>query len=91
MTSFRLYHYKAITEGGANGSLYKEADKSCRVISGRLSRGSGCLKGTSITVVVLAAAVVLSSNLEATSVLKKLVDSVDLHLYFNAIITALKN
>ncbi|EFH62587.1 hypothetical protein ARALYDRAFT_892928 [Arabidopsis lyrata subsp. lyrata] len=91
MESLRLKNEKAITEGGANGSLYKEAGKSCRVISGRLSRGSGCLKGTSITVVVLAAAVVLSSNLEATSVLKKLVDSVDLHLYFNAIITALKN
>ncbi|CAL9220473.1 unnamed protein product [Arabidopsis halleri] len=41
-----------------------EADKSCKVILGRLFRESGCLKGTAIiTAVVLAAAVILSSNL----------------------------
>ncbi|KAF3523315.1 hypothetical protein F2Q69_00051342 [Brassica cretica] len=56
MKSFRLKNEEAITEGKGNGSLYKEADKSCKVISGRLSRGSACLKGTAITVVVLAAA-----------------------------------
>ncbi|KAL1194157.1 F-box protein [Cardamine amara subsp. amara] len=92
-TSTRKDHQneKAITEEVANGSLYKEVDKSCKVISGRLSRGSGCLKGTAITAVVVAAAgavaaVVLSSNPEATTELINLVDS-----YVNVIITALKN
>ncbi|KAF8098657.1 hypothetical protein N665_0261s0023 [Sinapis alba] len=92
MKSFRLKNEEAITEGRGNGSLYKEADKSCKVISGRLSHGSGCLKGTAITLVVLAAAAaVLSSNPEATSELKNLVDSLELHQYYNPIITALKN
>ncbi|KAJ0241180.1 Uncharacterized protein HA466_0216260 [Hirschfeldia incana] len=92
MKSFRLKNEEAITEGRGNGSLYKEADKSCKVISGRLSRGSGCLKGTAITVVVLAAAAaLLSSNPEATSELKSLVDSLELHQYYNSIVTAFKN
>ncbi|KAG7589687.1 Transmembrane protein 214 [Arabidopsis suecica] len=99
MKSFRLKNEEAITEGGANGSLYKEADKSCKVISGRLSRGSGCLKGTAITFVVLAAAgaaaaAVLSSNPDVTNELKNLVDSLELHEYLNkyteVITTALK-
>ncbi|EFH60367.1 predicted protein [Arabidopsis lyrata subsp. lyrata] len=51
--SFILKNEKVITEGGANASLYKEANKYCKVILGRLSHGSGCLKAT-ITVVVLA-------------------------------------
>ncbi|VVB17076.1 unnamed protein product [Arabis nemorensis] len=95
MKSFRLKNEEAITEGEANGSLYKEADKSCKVISGRLSRGSGCLKGTAITAVVLAAAgaaaaAVLSSNPEAITELRNLVDSLDLNKYAQAITTALK-
>ncbi|CAH8389207.1 unnamed protein product [Eruca vesicaria subsp. sativa] len=54
--SFRVKNEKAITEGRANASLYIEADKSCKVISGRLSRRSGCLIGTAISAVLLAAA-----------------------------------
>ncbi|KAF3561066.1 hypothetical protein DY000_02012010 [Brassica cretica] len=54
--SLRKKNEKAITEGRANASLYIEADKSCKVISGRLSRGCGCLICTAITAVVLAAA-----------------------------------
>lgn len=58
------------------------------MISGRLSRGSGCLKGTAITVVVLAAAgaavaAVLSSNPEAATEMKNLVDSFELQKYLN--------
>ncbi|KAG5380777.1 hypothetical protein IGI04_028619 [Brassica rapa subsp. trilocularis] len=64
MKSFRLKNEEAITEGKGNGSLYKEADKSCKVISGRLSRGSGCLNH--YCVVLAAAAAFLSSNPEAT-------------------------
>ncbi|CAH2066636.1 unnamed protein product [Thlaspi arvense] len=96
MKRFRLKNEEAITEGGAKASLYKEADKSCKVISGRLSRGSGCLKGTAITAVILAgvgaaAAVVLSSNPEAANELRNLVNSLELQQYYNAITTALKN
>ncbi|KAF3524090.1 hypothetical protein F2Q69_00050601 [Brassica cretica] len=73
MKSFMLKNEEAITEGAANGSLCREADKSCKVISGRLSGGSGCLKGTAIIAVVLAAAAVLYSNHdEATAELKNL-------------------
>ncbi|WZZ06021.1 hypothetical protein YC2023_091942 [Brassica napus] len=72
MKSFRLKNEDAITEGTANGSLHREADKSCKVISGRLFRGSVCLKGRAIIFVVLAAAAVLYSNHEATTELKNL-------------------
>ncbi|XP_010507975.1 PREDICTED: uncharacterized protein LOC104784632 [Camelina sativa] len=44
--SFRLKNEKAITEGGANCSLYEKADKSCKLLSWRLSRASGLLKIT---------------------------------------------
>ncbi|XP_019100686.1 PREDICTED: transmembrane protein 214-like [Camelina sativa] len=49
MSSFRLKNEKAITEGGANCSLYKEADQSCKLILGRLSRESGRLNIAPIT------------------------------------------
>ncbi|EOA34920.1 hypothetical protein CARUB_v10020004mg [Capsella rubella] len=82
--SFRLKNEEAITEGGANGALYKEADKSCKVISGKLSRGSGCLKGTAIAVVILAAAAAfLSTNPGATTEIQNLVDSLQLQEYLN--------
>ncbi|CAE5969962.1 unnamed protein product [Arabidopsis arenosa] len=51
-----LKNKKAITEREALCSIYKEADKSCKVILGRLSSGSGYLKG--ITAVTAAGAVV---------------------------------
>ncbi|KAF3493647.1 hypothetical protein DY000_02058372, partial [Brassica cretica] len=41
MNSFILKNEIAITEGVANLSLYKEADKSCKLISTRLTPGSG--------------------------------------------------
>ncbi|XP_010507829.1 PREDICTED: uncharacterized protein LOC104784499 [Camelina sativa] len=56
MSSFRLQNEKGITEGGANCSLYNEADKSCKLILGRLSRESGRFNIAPITAVVLAAA-----------------------------------
>ncbi|KAL1195920.1 hypothetical protein V5N11_029287 [Cardamine amara subsp. amara] len=39
--NFRIKNEKAITEGVVNCFFYKEADKSCKLILGRLSRGSG--------------------------------------------------
>ncbi|KAJ0265386.1 hypothetical protein HA466_0016810 [Hirschfeldia incana] len=56
--SFRVKNVQAISEGRANASLYIDADKSCKVLSGRLSRGSCCLIGTAITAVLLAAAAI---------------------------------
>ncbi|EFH61877.1 predicted protein [Arabidopsis lyrata subsp. lyrata] len=49
MTSFRLESKNAISEGAANPSLYKEADKSCNVILRRLER-------TTVTTAMLLAA-----------------------------------
>ncbi|CAL9234852.1 unnamed protein product [Arabidopsis halleri] len=85
MKSFRLENQKAISEGGANGPLYKEADKYCKLISRRLSYNHYCLKATAVVLAAAGAtaAVVLSSNME----LKNLVNSLDLHLYLNAITT----
>ncbi|KAF2555686.1 hypothetical protein F2Q68_00013857, partial [Brassica cretica] len=39
MNNFKMKNEKAITEGVTNLSLYKEADKSCNLISRRLSCG----------------------------------------------------
>ncbi|KAL1192984.1 hypothetical protein V5N11_029519 [Cardamine amara subsp. amara] len=60
MKSLMLKNKKAISEGGANASLYREADKSCKVISRKLSWGSSCLKGgTAVVVAVVIVAVSL--------------------------------
>ncbi|KAL0795185.1 hypothetical protein Bca101_066562 [Brassica carinata] len=53
MNSFRMKNEKAITEGVANPSLYKEADQSCKLISRRLSHGIGIAP---LTAMVIAAA-----------------------------------
>ncbi|XP_010418781.1 PREDICTED: uncharacterized protein LOC104704378 [Camelina sativa] len=55
--SFRLKNEKAITEGGANASLYKEADKSCKFISRRISHvwfRHYCFKATAVVLAVAA-------------------------------------
>ncbi|XP_010518552.1 PREDICTED: uncharacterized protein LOC104793824 [Camelina sativa] len=59
MKSFMLQNKNAITEGRAKASLYKEADKSCKVLSWRLSRVRSTLKATTITAMVLVAVVIL--------------------------------
>ena len=58
---------KALT-GGAHDhhALIKEADKYCKLILGKLSRGSGCVKSMAILVVALAVgAAVMSPNMES--------------------------
>ncbi|XP_056850209.1 uncharacterized protein LOC130494577 [Raphanus sativus] len=55
MESFRRKNKRAIAEGGASASLYKEADKYCTLISGSLSRESGGFELSPITVVLAAA------------------------------------
>ncbi|WZZ19644.1 uncharacterized protein BNAA09G51360D isoform X1 [Brassica napus] len=53
---FRMKNEKTITKGVANSFLYEEADKSCKLILRKLSRGSGGRKITPCTTMVIAAA-----------------------------------
>ncbi|KAF9674009.1 hypothetical protein SADUNF_Sadunf10G0083200 [Salix dunnii] len=47
-------------------ALFREADKHCKALSGKLSHGHGCLKGIAVAVIALAAgAAIISSNLES--------------------------
>ena len=59
-------------DSGEKASI-KEADKYCKAIIGRLSRGATCLKG-SLLVIALAAGAgfMLSPNLDLTADLEKL-------------------
>ncbi|KAI7739233.1 hypothetical protein M8C21_004430 [Ambrosia artemisiifolia] len=53
LKSLKRKNEKAITEGDKSDdqALYKEADKYCKVLLGRLSRGWGCAKATVLLVV----------------------------------------
>ena len=54
--NFCLQNEKALTEGdlsAAEQKLYKEADKYCKVLLGRLSRGWGCVKGLGVALIVI--------------------------------------
>ncbi|KAJ0634109.1 putative transmembrane protein [Helianthus annuus] len=55
LMSLKRKNEKAMTDGDNSGdqALYKEADKHCKVLLKRLSRGSGCLKATMFLVVAL--------------------------------------
>ncbi|KAL1192352.1 hypothetical protein V5N11_012530 [Cardamine amara subsp. amara] len=98
MKSLRLKNEEALAEGGANGashSLYKDADKCCKVISGKLSSG-GCIKSIATTAALLAAAgfaaaAAVSSNPEAIDYLKNLVETLDVNKFTETVMTALKN
>ncbi|CAN0871657.1 Transmembrane protein 214-A [Linum grandiflorum] len=64
---FRKKNEKAMGKGHSDADIaqYKEADKYCKAIQGRLSRGHGCLKGMAFAVVVLGiGAAVASPNME---------------------------
>uniref|UniRef100_A0A1J3E9Z9 Uncharacterized protein n=1 Tax=Noccaea caerulescens TaxID=107243 RepID=A0A1J3E9Z9_NOCCA len=66
MKNFVLKNERGLAGGGASTFLYEEADKYCKEISRRLSRGNGFLKGCGamiLVAVVAAASVVLSSSL----------------------------
>ncbi|CAN0877094.1 Transmembrane protein 214-A [Linum grandiflorum] len=61
---FRQKNEKAMAQG-ADLALYKESDKYCKAIQGKVSRGNGCLKGMAIVVVALAVgAAVTTQNME---------------------------
>lgn len=55
-------------------ALFKDADKYCKIILGRVSRSHGCMTCLGFTVVALAlGAVVLSPNMEPWDLKKLLV------------------
>ncbi|CAH2033696.1 unnamed protein product [Thlaspi arvense] len=95
MKSLRLKNEEALADGGASGAsqaLYKDADKCCKVISGKLSSGSGCIKGIAFVAVLAAAgAAVLSANPEAVAELKNQVESWDLNKFTESVMAAFKN
>ncbi|CAN6938262.1 unnamed protein product, partial [Brassica oleracea] len=63
MESFRRKNKRAIiAEGGANCSLYKEADEYCTLISKSLSRGSGRSKLRHITAAAAALDILEKEN-----------------------------
>ncbi|EOA18580.1 hypothetical protein CARUB_v10007146mg [Capsella rubella] len=61
--SFRMKNEIAITEGEFNCFFYKEADKSCKMILTRISRGSGGLQIAPIIAMVIAAAGVAAGGI----------------------------
>jgi hypothetical protein len=94
MKSLRLKNEEGLAEGGngVNHSLYKDADKCCKVISGKLSSCGGCIKGIAITAVLAAAgAAVLSANPEAITELKTLAESWDFNKFIESVMAAFKN
>ncbi|KAJ8770075.1 hypothetical protein K2173_010120 [Erythroxylum novogranatense] len=67
LKNFRQKNEKALTSGSevAHLALYKDADKYCKAVLGKVSRGHGCLTGMAVIVVALAVgAAVLYPNFE---------------------------
>ncbi|KAL3824239.1 hypothetical protein ACJIZ3_020268 [Penstemon smallii] len=67
LKSFRQKNEKALSDrvDAARQALFKDADKYCKTILGRLSSGHGCVKTVAFTIVVLAVGVaVVSPNLD---------------------------
>lgn len=73
--NFRRKNEKAMVGGAdsADQALYKDADKYCKLVLGKLSRGNGCMKSMAFVAVALAvgAALLSSTNMESLD-LKKL-------------------
>ncbi|KAL9166634.1 hypothetical protein ABFS82_05G042800 [Erythranthe guttata] len=68
LKSFRQKNEKVLSGGGdvTRQGLFKEADKYCKVILGRVSSGHGCVKIVVFTIAVLAVgAAVVSPNIDA--------------------------
>ncbi|MBA0842792.1 hypothetical protein Goarm_002596, partial [Gossypium armourianum] len=65
--NFRNKNEKAMSNGAdaVRQSLFQEADKYCKHISGKLSRGHGCLKALAFLVVAFAVgAAVVTPNID---------------------------
>lgn len=68
LKSFRQKNEKGIggTVDAACQSLFRSADKYCKIVSGKLSSGHGCLKSVALAVIVIAVgAAFMSPNMES--------------------------
>lgn len=66
LNSFQQKNERALAEDSDNEALLKDADKYCKVLLGRLSRGHGCLKAMAVVVVAMGVgAAVMSQNPES--------------------------
>ncbi|KAF3432157.1 hypothetical protein FNV43_RR26896 [Rhamnella rubrinervis] len=68
LKNFRQKNEKALAGGAdaAQQAVFKDADKYCKVLVGRVSRGNGCMKSMAFAVIAVAVgAVVLSPNMES--------------------------
>ncbi|XP_052205538.1 uncharacterized protein LOC127810230 [Diospyros lotus] len=68
LKSFRQKNETALAGGedAAHQSIFKDADKYCKLLLGRLSRGHGCLKGLAFVAITLAVgAAVMSPSIES--------------------------
>lgn len=79
LKSFRHKNEKALADGAevAHHSLYKDADKYCKWLIGKISRGHGCMKSLAIVIIALGV---------GTVVMSPTIDSLDwkqLSVYFN--------
>ena len=54
---FGTQNERGLTDGDGKEGLYKEADKYCKVLVGRLSRGWGCVKGMGLILIVVGLAI----------------------------------
>lgn len=78
LTSFKKKNEKALAteEDATRLASFKEAQKHCNVLLGRLSSSHGCMKGMVLVSVALAvgAAAVVSQNMQSSELKKVLVD-----------------
>ncbi|KAF8378608.1 hypothetical protein HHK36_029956 [Tetracentron sinense] len=68
LKGFRQTNEKALASGedAARQASFKDADKYCKVILGRLSHGNGCMKSVVFAFIALAlGAVIVSQNMES--------------------------
>jgi hypothetical protein len=73
---------ESATDAGKQASI-KEADKHCKVILGKLTRGATCLKSSLVVIALaVAAGFVLSPDMNIPSELEKLQAMVSSHLSF---------
>ncbi|KAF7129927.1 hypothetical protein RHSIM_Rhsim10G0176900 [Rhododendron simsii] len=83
LTSFKHKNEKALAteEDATRLASFKDAQKHCNVLMGRLSRNHGCMKGMVLMSVALAVgAAVVSQNMHSSDLKKLLVDFDFLHL-----------
>ncbi|XP_010274735.1 PREDICTED: transmembrane protein 214 [Nelumbo nucifera] len=67
LKSFRQKNETALASGGdaSDEALIKDADKYCKVILGRISRGHGCMKSVFVACIAVAVgALIMSPNME---------------------------